>query len=61
MVHARKGQPHRSLKSRQLPRRLYLGAKSRTTVLAGLDVASSDGLNDTISRTPQEEGCRKAV
>jgi hypothetical protein len=57
-VHARKGQPHRKLNSRHLQRRLCLGAKRRTTVLAGLDVANPDGLNDTISRMPQGEGGR---
>jgi hypothetical protein len=43
------------------PAQTILGCQGKGDRLAGLDVASQDRLNDTMSRTPQEEGCRKAV
>ena len=51
MVHARKGQPHRKLNSRQLPCRLYLNAKRRRFFGSGrMESVWKDLLNQRLER-----------
>ena len=51
MVHARKGQPHQKSNSRQRPRRLCLGAKSRRFIGSGrMESVVKDLLNQGLER-----------